>query len=657
MSFLACRAVAALACLAATMCAATCGAAPAIAGNEVFIETLGVQHVSQGWGEPHAGKSVMGNPLKIAGKTYERGIGTHSFSELSVDLGGCALRFEGWGGVDDEDAKKGSGGTVDFQVWGDGKMLASTGVMRASQPAKRIEADLKGVKRLLLIVDEAGDGNGYDHADWVDAKLILDPAAKGRPRATPMSSEPVPVIGGADGPEPAIHGPRVVGTTPGRPFLFRIPATGKAPLKFAAKNLPEGLKLDENTGIVTGALKREGTTTATITVKGPRGKASRDLVIVGGIHKLALTPPMGWNSWNVWGTHVDAAKVRAAADAMVTSGLAAHGYCFVNIDDAWEGKRDAAGNITTNDKFGDMKALADYVHAKGLKLGLYSSPGPTTCAGYPGSYQHEQKDADTWAAWGIDYVKHDWCSMGSIYTSPTLAQMQDPYRIMRAALDRCSRDIVFSFCQYGMGDVWKWGPEVGGNLWRTTGDIDDSWSNMANIGFSQTVQHAYTKPGCWSDPDMLVVGRLGWSANPRKTHLTPQEQVTHITQWCMLASPLLIGCDMTQLDDFTLRLLTNDEVLDVNQDPLGHQARQVAVVDKTQVWARPLADGTTAVALYNLGREPAKVTAKWADLGLKGRLPVRDLWRRKDAGLFADEFSAQLPRHGAMMLKVGKAGK
>src|SRR5207247_2040727 len=236
------------------------------------------------------------------------------------------------------------------------------------------------------------------------------------------------------------------------------------PLTFSAKGLPPGLGLDRNTGIISGSLKRAGTTTVELTVRNPRGSANRELVIVGGDHSLALTPPMGWNSWNVWAGTVDAEKVRKATDAMVKSGLAAHGYQYINIDDTWEAKRDANGEIQTNEKFGDMKALSDYVHGKGLKLGIYSSPGSKTCARFEGSYQHEGQDAATYAKWGIDYLKYDWCSYRDVVgNSPTLEQMKQPYAVMRGALDKVDRDIVYSLCQYGMGNVWEWGDEVGGN--------------------------------------------------------------------------------------------------------------------------------------------------------------------------------------------------
>src|SRR5499427_8377986 len=271
---------------------------------------------------------------------------------------------------------------------------------------------------------------------------------------------------------------------------------------------------------------------------------------------------------NKFAGRIDDVTVRSIADAMASNGMKEAGYVYINIDDTWEGERDAKGNIQSNKKFPDMKSLADYVHAKGLKLGIYSSPGPNTCAGYEGSYGHEEQDARTFAAWGIDYLKYDWCGARTLYSDE---EMQALYQKMGDALRATGRPIVYSLCQYGRQEVWKWGPEVGGNLWRTTGDIRDSWESMSKIGFNQNGREKWAGPGHWNDPDMLVVGAVGWGVELHQSRLNPNEQMTHIGLWSLLAAPLFLGCDLSQLDPFTQRLLTNDEVLDVNQDPLGRQ--------------------------------------------------------------------------------------
>jgi alpha-galactosidase len=462
---------------------------------------------------------------------------------------------------------------------------------------------------------------------------------------------------------PRINWPRRVGVRPGHPFLFTIPISGTRPITVRASGLPRGLTLDPATGVITGRADKPGKYTVSLSVTNPRGKTSGTLTIVVG-PTIALTPPLGWNSWNCFASAVDDQRVRNAAEAMVTSGLNQHGWSYINIDDCWEIKpgstdpilmgepRNSSGMINTNAKFPDMRALGDYIHSKGLKMGVYSSPGPLTCAGYVASYNHEVDDARQYASWGIDYLKYDWCSYNQIAKDRSLPELQKPYATMRTALDGVQRDIVYSLCQYGMGNVWEWGEKIGGNSWRTTGDIEDTWESMSSIGFSQAGHEAHAGPGHWNDPDMLVVGHVGWGPALHPSRLTPNEQYTHISLWCLLASPLLIGCDMTQMDDFTLGLLTNDEVLAVSQDPLGKQARRVSKEGDLEIWAKEMEDGSCAVGLFNRGRWKANVTVHWTDLGLKGRHLVRDLWRQKDLGRFEVEFSEEIPRHGVVLVRV-----
>ena len=358
---------------------------------------------------------------------------------------------------------------------------------------------------------------------------------------------------------------------------------------------------------------------------------------------LVRTPPMGWNSWNHFAGRVTDAIVRQTADDIVSSGMKDAGYLYVNIDDTWEGPRDASGAITTNKKFPDMKALADYVHSKGLKIGIYSSPGPLTCAGYPGSFGHEVQDAKTYAEWGIDYLKYDWCSAGEVYKD---SDLQAVYQKMGDALRDSGRPIVFSLCEYGRGDVWKWGDKVGGNLWRTTGDIQDKWSSLEKIGFAQAEINSYQKPGHWNDPDMLEVGNGG---------MTADEYRLHMSLWALLSAPLLAGNDLEGMTAETKSILMNKDVIEVDQDPAAHHVKRTALDGNTEVWTREMQDGSEIVALFN--REPAakKMTVNWSKVEVTAPAKARDLWTHKDVALSGDTYSADVPSHGVVLLRVSKS--
>jgi alpha-galactosidase len=362
----------------------------------------------------------------------------------------------------------------------------------------------------------------------------------------------------------------------------------------------------------------------------------------------APTPPMGWNSWNHFAAKIDDATVRAQADAMVASGMRDAGYVYVNIDDTWQGQRDASGVIHPNGKFPDMKALADYVHSKGLKLGLYSSPGPKTCAGYEGSQGHEAQDARTYAAWGVDYLKYDLCSLGtSMLRAGSLDAAQAielaAYTRMADALRATGRPIVYSLCQYGFAQVWRWGGSVGGNLWRTTGDIEDKYPRMVQIGFGQAGLSKYAGPGHWNDPDMLEVGNGG---------MKPDEYRTHMALWALLAAPLLAGNDLTAMTAETRAMLTNREVIAIDQDPAGAQGDRVSAEGPLEVWAKPLAGGGKAVGMFNLSDLPAEMELKFADVGFGGGAAARDVWAAKDLGRLRGSFRVMVPAHGVTLLRL-----
>jgi alpha-galactosidase len=357
---------------------------------------------------------------------------------------------------------------------------------------------------------------------------------------------------------------------------------------------------------------------------------------------LARTPPMGWNSWNHFACEVSDRVVRAQADAMVRSGMKAAGYTYVLIDDCWEGQRDAEGYIHPNAKFPNMKALADYVHARGLKIGIYSSPGPKTCGGYEGSYGHEERDAQTYAAWGIDYLKYDLCSYDG------MGDQIVAYGKMGDALKKTGRPIVYALCQYGMERGWRWAASVGGNLWRTDDDIRDNYYTMAQFGFGQNGLEKYAGPGHWNDPDMLEVGNGG---------MTEDEYRTQMSLWCLLAAPLIAGNDLTRMPPATLAMLTNPDVIAVDQDPLGAQGRRVSQEGDLEVWMKPLADGSKAVGLFNRGWGAMPVTVDFRSIGLGDSAAVSDLWSRTDLDTFKQEYTATVPPHGVVMINVKSGAK
>ncbi|HTY82726.1 MAG TPA: glycoside hydrolase family 27 protein [Silvibacterium sp.] len=367
-----------------------------------------------------------------------------------------------------------------------------------------------------------------------------------------------------------------------------------------------------------------------------------------GAQSLAATPPMGWNSWNHFHRNVDDKIIRAQADAMVSSGMRDAGYIYVNIDDTWQGERDAQGNIQPNSKFPDMKALADYVHSKGLKIGIYSSPGDKTCAGYAGSLGHEEQDAATYAAWGMDYLKYDLCGLRTqLKAAPTPEAahkiMVDAYIKMRDALRKTGRPIVYSLCQYGDDAVWRWGTDVGGNLWRTTGDINDHYARMAEIGFSQAGLARFAGPGHWNDPDMLEVGNGG---------MNEEEYRQHMSLWAILAAPLLAGNDLSTMTPETTAMLTNREVIAIDQDSLGKQGDRVTAEGPLEIWAKPLADGSKAVGVFNRQPGALSMTVDFRQLGFKGTVHVRDIWQAKDLGAMKDTYTVTVPPHGVVLLRV-----
>lgn len=360
---------------------------------------------------------------------------------------------------------------------------------------------------------------------------------------------------------------------------------------------------------------------------------------------LARTPPMGWNSWNHFARRITAADVRAMADAMVANGMRDAGYTYVNIDDTWEGERDASGHLQPNAKFGDMKALADYIHARGLKLGIYSSPGAKTCAGFAGSYGHERDDARSFAAWGVDYLKYDYCGATDIYPL-TRENQQALFQAMGAALRETGRPMVYSLSQSGEFAIWQWGKQTGAHLWRTTPDISDNWASMDKRGFRQLDLATFNGPGHWNDPDMLEIGNGGMSTD---------EYRTQMSLWAMLPAPLLAGNDLRTMDVATRDILLNREVIAVDQDPAGKPAHRLERQGDIDILVRDMADGSVVVGLFNRGNAAATATLDWRRIraAIGRRFQARNLWAHT-AVTTDTAYKAVIPRHGVILLRASR---
>lgn len=638
----------------------------------VWLDDLTIKSFSEGIPSVSAKTNAEGGPIRIGGVTFKRGVGVNSTSVLSFFLDGNATQFTASVGVDDA-------GNKDlphtFYVLGDRKILFNSGPMRLGEAPKSVDVPLTGIKRLGLLVTVGDGGRTKVYTDWADAKLLMRDGQL--PKNIPNTDEkyiltPKPAL------TPRINSAGIFGARPGNPFLYTIAATGQRPMIFGSKGLPPGLSLDAKTGIITGRVAQRGTYRATLTAKNDLGEATKDLTINIG-DTIALTPPIGWNGWNSWARDIDQEKVIASADAMVNMGLSQHGWTYINIDDAWQGPRGGPFNaIQPNKKFPDFKGMVDYIHRLGLKVGIYSTPMITSYAGYTGGssnfetgelpdsivankrayryvgkYRFDTNDAAQWAAWGIDYLKYDWR-----IEVPSAERMS-------VALKQSGRDILYSISNSApFAHVVDWVRLT--NSYRTGPDIRDSWLSLFVSAFTLDKWALYGGPGHWNDPDMMIVGNVTTGTQLHPTRLTPDEQYSHVSLFCLLSAPLLIGCPIEQLDPFTLNLLTNDEVIAVDQDPLGKSARLVVDENGVQVWLKPMADGSFALGVFNVG-EYGKTPAsyfRWGDetpvsyvvdlakLGLRGKFTLRDVWRQQNVGVFAGTYQTNIRHHGVILLRA-----
>lgn len=416
--------------------------------------------------------------------------------------------------------------------------------------------------------------------------------------------------------KPAINPPSFVGNYPGTPFLFYIPTSGQRPIEWDAENLPKGLTLNKETGIIAGNVSAKGKYNVTLKAKNALGTDTRQLTICIG-DELLLTPPMGWNSWNTFGRHLTEELVLQTADAMIANGMRDLGYQYINIDDFWQlPERGKDGHIQIDKtKFPrGIKYVADYLHERGFKLGIYSDAADKTCGGVCGSYGYEETDARDFAAWGVDLLKYDYC-----HAPAGRVEAMERYVKMGNALRRTGRSIVYSICEWGQREPWKWAREAGGHLWRISGDIGDLWNRpdiqkggllgIQNIIEMNAPLSPYAGPAGWNDPDMLVVGIDGKSKSIgyESEGCTNEQYQSHFALWCMMASPLLSGNDVRQMNDPTLHTLLNPKLIAINQDPLGKQAERMIRADHYDIWVKPLADGSKAIACFNRTNKPIEV--------------------------------------------------
>ncbi len=640
-----------------------CMATLATAAEKVPLAALHVGLESAGWALPRADRAANGRPMQIKGKKFDKGIGAKAGSSYFIELGG-SQRFTADVGLDDQTDER-PWRKAQFQVLVDGKVAFDSGLLMAGQPAQPVDLDVAGRKLLELRVIDHAYNFPPALADWANASLLVDGAM---PRAVPYP-EPAVILTPKPGPQPRINGAVVFGVRPGSPFLFTIAATGERPMSFAAEGLPAGLTLNAETGVISGTIAERAAKTYQVTLKAKnaQGEASRQLRVVVG-ERICLTPPMGWNSWNCYADTVDQQKVLATAHAIVQKGLKDHGWTYVNIDDAWQGQRGGQfRGILANEKFPDMKGLCDAVHTLGLKVGIYSTPWAMSYAKYIGGSSNDPSgamsgghdfgkhsfataDARQWAAWGMDYLKYDWRPLD-------VEHVEEMSKALRAS----GRDIAYSLSNTALYDHAGQYARLT-TCWRTTGDIRDLWDmgdrsgqaypqGIRDIAAANACWQPFAGPGHYNDPDMLVVGQVGWG-KLRPTFLTPNEQYTHVSLWCLWAAPLLIGAPIDQLDDFTLNLLTNDEVLAVNQDPLCQQAARVAKYGAIEVWVKRLEDGSRALGLFNFGFEATPFVLKLADLGATGRWRIRDLWRQQDLTTTDGTFRTTIARHGVVLLRL-----
>lgn len=644
--------------------------------QQLWLDDLPIQTYSEGLRPVIAKQSYIKDTIRIQGQKFTRGLGAISPVVLAFVLDKKASRFQAIVGPEDKGNKD---IPLSFYVLGDGKVLFEKKDMKIGDAPVAVDVDVRGIQQLgLLTTDPVGGvGNKKTYANWANARLLLqENFIPGYVQNTGKKYilTPAPLK------TPRINSPQVMGARPGHPFLYSIAATGERPMRYTAEGLPSGLILDAATGIISGKVEQTGVFNVRIQAKNTHGKSSIPLEIRIG-EAIALTPPLGWNGWNSWEAHIDQEKVLASAEAMVLKKLNQHGWSYINIDDAWQGIRDPKTlALQPNEKFPDIRGMIAKIHAMGLKSGVYSTPYIASYGGYVGAssdfpqggethdlikvnrppfsriakYRFEIQDANQMADWGVDFLKYDW----RIDVNST--------QRMSEALRKSGRDIVFSISNNApfeqVNDWVKWT-----QMYRTGPDIKDSYTSLYHTSFTLDKWSPYSGPGHWADPDMMILGDVSIGPVMHPTRLTPDEQYSHVSIFSLIAAPMLIGCPIERLDEFTLNLLSNDEVIAVHQDPMGKAGRLIQEKDGFQIWLRELSNGDYALGIFNhnfYGEKPAsyfrwghekarEIKLNLVEIGLKGTWKIRDVWRQKDQGK-TNHLTTQIPHHGVAFYRLSK---
>lgn len=628
--------------------------------DTIELSSLDLSAIKQDFGRPRINLSVMGKPLRIAGKVYERGVGTHAGSKFTLALDGKAITIEGLAGIDEGIFPE--RGSAEFLIIADGEVLWRSDIMDRTANAKAFSLDLTGKQTCELLVFDGNDNIFSDHANWVETRIIVKDGFIPKPFIRPIEQEFV--LTPDESLLPRIHGKSVYGAKPGSEIRHYIPISGIEPINVTMSQLPPGLYFDSTYRVIRGSIAKSGSYPLTIIAENPLGKTEHAFTFRIG-DTISYSAPIGWSSWYAHWEYVTEQDMYKAAHALRSSGLQDYGFEYVLIDDGWQDTSHSASinGLKPAKKFPNLPKLIDSLHTLGFKVGIYSSPGSNTCVLLPGSLGHEAQDAEYFCSLKADLVKYDWCGYQTVYDSLLKTNQFSPEELAKAPyaqlgtlLSACNQDIFFMICQYGNNDVWKWGRSVGGHAWRTTTDIQDNWWSMSNIvGFRQAGLEAYAGHNGWNDMDHLRMGYSQPFPFTKKTELTAHEQYTQVSLWALLNSPLIISMHMDSIDAFTLQLLKNHEVLSMHQDPLGIQGARVFKNIWQEIWTKPLSHGGIAIGFFNrddVGEQMMSITRESLGLSKDIQYIIKDIWTHQELGILGEELQFSIPSHGVKLLSL-----